>query len=103
MSYHSAKGLTFDSVFMPGLVTSLFARTGADRLQKLLFVAITRATKWCYFSTMADNPFGLLQNKIIPLAESRKVSLLRSGDGATTPTGSPPSPPSGYGEDLDFL
>jgi superfamily I DNA/RNA helicase len=106
MSYHSAKGLTFDSVFMPGLVTSLFARTGADRLQKLLFVAITRATKWCYFSTMADNPFGLLRNKIMPLAESRKVSLLRAGEGVATPSGpppSPPSPPSGYGEDLDFL
>ncbi len=50
MAYHSAKGLTFDSVLMPRLVSSSFLRVTADRLERLVFVALTRAAKWAYFS-----------------------------------------------------
>jgi superfamily I DNA/RNA helicase len=51
LTYHSAKGLTVDSVFLPGLSASAFemehmaSSTARDRL---LFVAITRAVKWLW-------------------------------------------------------
>jgi hypothetical protein len=32
-----------------------------DRIERLLFVAISRATKWVYLSTTADANFGPLQ------------------------------------------
>lgn len=100
MSFHSAKGLTFDSVFMPALSERLFPHTREERLQRLLFVAITRATKWCYFSTALDRPFPLLQEKLFPLAASRQISIL---DGSQS-SRQPPAPPSGNGDDsLDFL
>lgn len=75
MAYHSAKGLTFDSVFMPRLVAGSFNRTRPDVLERLLFMAITRATKWCYFSTNYTNPLPILVDRLTPLAENRIVTL----------------------------
>lgn len=83
MSYHSAKGLTFDSVFMPGLTQGLFPHIRGERLQRLIFVAITRATKWCYISTPADQPLPLIQEKLVPLAAIGKISTT---DGRTHST-----------------
>jgi superfamily I DNA/RNA helicase len=57
MPYHSAKGLTFDTVVLPRLVSSAFGRTGAQRIPRVLFVGITRATKWIYLSTVDGNHF----------------------------------------------
>ncbi len=51
LTYHSAKGLTFDAVLMPGVTTSAIrARHSAAR--RMLFVAITRATHWVYLSAV---------------------------------------------------
>lgn len=54
MTYHSAKGLEFDSVFLPCLsdVTSLQAMKGASDLEerRLFFVAATRARRQLYLS-----------------------------------------------------
>jgi len=80
MAYHSAKGLTFDTVIMPRLVASSFGRFHPSRIERLIFVGITRATKWCYFSTTLDNPLSLILDKILPLVKSRKVSILQSED-----------------------
>jgi len=53
LTYHSAKGLTFDSVLMPGVTrTAIRARQTAAR--RMLFVAITRATHWAYLSSVAS-------------------------------------------------
>jgi superfamily I DNA/RNA helicase len=78
MAYHSAKGLTFDSVLMPRLVSGSFSRTRPEIVERLLFMAITRATKWCYFSTNLNSPLPLLVDRMTPLAERRIVTLLES-------------------------
>lgn len=48
-TYHSAKGLTFDCVCLPRLSNYCFGRL--SRRKNLLFVGITRSTKWVYLST----------------------------------------------------
>lgn len=54
MTYHSAKGLEFDSVFLPCLsdATSLQAMKGASDIEerRLFFVAATRARRQLYLS-----------------------------------------------------
>lgn len=52
LTLHSAKGLTFDTVIMPRLVQGSFPHVSDVRREKLLFVGITRATKWVYLSTV---------------------------------------------------
>ena len=47
MTFHSAKGLAFDSVLLPRLGTADFHRDDAS-IRRLLFVGITRATSWVY-------------------------------------------------------
>lgn len=65
MPYHSAKGLTFDSVFLPRLIDKNFEKVSASRRLRMLFVGITRATKWVYFSsTEGDVGFGPLEHLI---------------------------------------
>lgn len=98
MSYHSAKGLTFDSIFMPGLTQGLFPHTQGDRLQRLLFVAITRATKWCYISTPADKPLPLLQEKLVPLVSTGQISVINSSPQTAQKTPKPQKI-----DPLDFL
>jgi superfamily I DNA/RNA helicase len=51
LTYHSAKGLTFDSVLMPGVTTSAI-RARHSSARRMLFVAITRATHWAYLSSV---------------------------------------------------
>lgn len=55
MTYHSIKGLTFDSIIMPRLVGNSFYNIQRERRNRLLFVGITRATKWVYMSTIEDS------------------------------------------------
>ena len=57
MTIHSAKGLEFDTVFVPGLVQGIFANekyTDHDRLEeerRVFYVAITRAKTMLYLSS----------------------------------------------------
>lgn len=60
MPYPSAKGLTFDTVLMPRLVAGYFEHLTPDQLERWLFVGITRATRWVYFSTINNNRFMFL-------------------------------------------
>jgi superfamily I DNA/RNA helicase len=55
MPYHSAKGITLDSVLLPALVAPNFHRYTPERIERLLFVAITRAQSWAYLSTTPEN------------------------------------------------
>jgi superfamily I DNA/RNA helicase len=50
MTYHQAKGLTFDSVFLPRLVQSSFPGEMRERIGHLCFVGVSRAVKWVYMS-----------------------------------------------------
>ena len=102
MSYHSAKGLTFDSVFMPRLVARSFPHSTAERLERLLFVAITRATQWCFMSTSMDNPLPFLMNKLVTLQEERLVTVMEGRNAAPSST-SKPSTPKQKESGLDFL
>lgn len=50
MTYHQAKGLTFDSVFLPRLDQSSFPGQMRERIGHLCFVGVSRAVKWVYMS-----------------------------------------------------
>jgi len=74
ITYYSAKGLTFDSVLLPRLSPGFFKRESEDRLKRLLFVGITRATEWVYMSTINGRELSLL-NKLEKLALQGKVMI----------------------------
>lgn len=77
MSYHSAKGLTFDTVLMPRLVPASFSKLSQSRIDRLLFVGITRATKWVFMSTIHDSPLPSIE-RLKPLA-SRGCLTIQDG------------------------
>ena len=57
-TYHSAKGLTFDSVLMPRLVDRSFPWVHGAGRQRMLFVGIARAKQWVYLSTVKGGEFA---------------------------------------------
>lgn len=68
MTYHSAKGLDFDTVFVPSLDSGKKLYPGRDMLNqdsdienKLLFVALTRSKKFLFMSYVGDKPHDLIQ------------------------------------------
>jgi DNA helicase-2/ATP-dependent DNA helicase PcrA len=69
MTVHSAKGLEFDAVFIPGLEDGVFPsgramneRNGLEEERRLLYVAMTRAKKLLYLSfTQNRFTFGQMQ------------------------------------------
>jgi superfamily I DNA/RNA helicase len=61
MTYHSAKGLTVDSVFLPGLSEDSFKNIESPNAREtLLFVGITRATHWVWLGQRSDDPLSEL-------------------------------------------
>jgi superfamily I DNA/RNA helicase len=74
LTYHSAKGLTFDTVLMPRLVPGSFPKMDRLRIERLLFVGVSRAVKWVYFSTDENQRFAPLE-KIERLAANGKVTV----------------------------
>lgn len=100
VTYHSAKGLTFDSVLLPRLVTGSFEQTSPERIRRLLFVAVTRATHWVYMSTVVSGTLPVL-SLLKPLAAERMLTVQR-GDGTrrVVSTGQDHQEDQ---EDLDFL
>ena len=79
MTYHSAKGLSFDSIFLPGLTTGSFSGPGASgKVNNLLFVGITRARKWAYLSTRGNNYLDCLKN-FQSLADREELTIQRYG------------------------
>lgn len=104
MNYHSAKGLSFDSVLMPRLVSGCFGgyfrSNTPDQIERLLFVAVTRASKWCYFSTERAKQLPLLKRKLMPLARSGLLSVVECRRSYPPP---PPAPAPPQNNDLGFL
>jgi len=80
LTYHSAKGLTFDTVILPHLTTRSFPSKNPNTLDRLLFVGISRATKWVYMSTFAGSELPALK-KILPLREQKCLTIQTSGEG----------------------
>ena len=85
MPYPSAKGLTFDTVLMPRLIPGLFAHLNQERLERWLFVGITRATQWVYFSTLNDNRFMFL-DQFQQLEQRQQATIKLSDDLLTNPS-----------------
>jgi len=84
MPYPSAKGLTFDTVLMPRLISGFFDHLTPEQLERWFFVGITRATQWVYFSTVNDNRFMFLE-RFQELERKKQVAIkmgtdLLSGD-----------------------
>lgn len=52
-----AKGLTFDSVLLPRLTSRAFEQINKDRMLRMTFVGIARATQWTYLSTISGQEF----------------------------------------------
>ncbi len=99
-TYHSAKGLTFDSILMPRLVDRSFPWVTGSSRQRMLFVGIARAKKWAYLSTVQGDSFDEL--KIIRKAAEDGSITLQHTFGLPPPmplfAGYPPSP-----DDLSVL
>lgn len=74
MPYHSAKGLTFDTVLMPRLVRSSFARVDELRVFRLLFVGVTRATRWVYLSACKGQEITALE-RLKPLVTENALTI----------------------------
>ena len=77
MAYPSAKGLTFDTVLMPLLRRSKFPTfLHANRLERWLFVGISRATRWVYFSASGQCAFF---ERFQKLKQERQLTI-KQGD-----------------------
>lgn len=70
MTYHQAKGLSFDSVFLPRLNQSSFPGEMSKRIGHMCFVGVSRAVKWVYMS-------GNKQALIAPMQELGQVTARR--------------------------
>ena len=79
LTYYGAKGLTFETVIMPRLVPSSFPQITPQRLDKLLFVGITRATRWVYMSTV-EGPTLPVILEILKLEKDRIITIQRATD-----------------------
>ena len=84
MPYHSAKGLTFDTVLLPRLVRSSFPRISDSRIMKILFVGITRATKWVYMSSRPEGIIPALEG-LMPLERTNALTIQRGAGPASQP------------------
>lgn len=84
MPYHSAKGLTFDTVLLPRLVRSSFPRISDSRIMKLLFVGITRATKWVYMSSRQEGIILALES-LMPLERTNALTIQRGAGPSSQP------------------
>jgi superfamily I DNA/RNA helicase len=91
MTYYGAKGLTFETVIMPRLVPSSFHQVSPERLEKLLFVGITRATRWVYMSTV-EGPMLPVVLGLASLERDQIITIQRSADSLPL-AGGPARPP----------
>lgn len=88
MPYPSAKGLTFDTVLMPRLIPRFFDKVEPERLERWLFVGITRATQWIYFSAINANA-SLFIDRFQALADSNQLTIKFSDDMLTADSQAP--------------
>ncbi|MHB1042633.1 MAG: AAA family ATPase [Eubacteriales bacterium] len=74
LPYPSAKGLTFDTVLIPRLDLRSFVKVNEDRIDRLLFVGITRATKWVYMSAQQGKEIKAL-SKLKALQDDGSLTI----------------------------
>jgi superfamily I DNA/RNA helicase len=56
-TFHTAKGLAFDSIFLPHLTENSFSGAKGEARQRMLFVGVARARQWVYLSTVKGSEF----------------------------------------------
>ena len=75
----------------PRLNRGFFEKTDPDRLERWLFVGITRATRWFYLST-TDGERALFLKRFRELEQRNQMTIKRTTDGSGTPgSGTPAS------------
>ncbi len=57
-TFFQAKGLTFDSVLLPRLTAKAYGYINRDRMKRMMFVGVARATQWAYLSTIERQEFS---------------------------------------------
>jgi superfamily I DNA/RNA helicase len=98
-TYHSAKGLTFDSVLLPKLVRNNWKNFSPHLRKNMLLVGITRATQWVYFSSVKG--YEMEEIAILLQASANGDLFAKTGSGVPqTPTTSLPAPRDNR---IDFL
>lgn len=101
LTYHKAKGLTVDAVFLPRLTPGAFPAFIDDEVRRrLLFVGVTRATRWAWL--------GMREGELLPelkciaqLQAQGSIKVKHPGAAAASPAPVPAAPaPSGDLVDL---
>ena len=100
-SYHSAKGLTFDTVLLPKLVETNFSRVSGEFRKRLLLVGITRATQWAYLSTVGG--WEMTEVTQLHTAAANGDLFVKSSQGAGHRAPTPPAADTGSDDDVGFL
>lgn len=77
LTFHSAKGLTVDTVIMPRLVTNSFPSTDDKALNRLLFIGVSRATKWVFMSTSEKGELPIF-NSLVFLANQKLLTIQKT-------------------------
>ena len=72
LTVHSAKGLTFDTIMIPRIVDSKYS--WARNVNKMLFVASTRALEWVYFGTVDKDMCDELKY-LLPLEKDGQLEI----------------------------
>lgn len=62
MTYHSAKGLDFQSVFLPRLTSNIYLSPDNSMERALFFVAVTRARERLLATYTGNQPYRLLES-----------------------------------------
>lgn len=102
MPYHSAKGLTFETVLLPRLTAAAFKQSGPVATERLLFVGITRATKWVYVSTVGA-PTLLGEDRVRSLQAGGILDVRWGSTSPPPPRSTPPKSGPAKPNPLDVL
>ena len=94
LTVHSAKGLTFDTIMIPRIVD--YKYSWARNVNKMLFVASTRALEWVYYGTVGKDMCDELK-WLLPLEEDGQLEI-QNPRNITEPK--PTGPPEDGGLDL---
>jgi len=83
LTYHEAKGLTFDSIFMPRLDTGAFTEHLLRRQLPLMFVGVSRAVRWACLSTLAEKMVppvsGIINGDMLDYVEVKRITASAQG------------------------
>ena len=96
------KGESFD-LWMPRLNRRFLEKTDPDRLERWLFVGITRATRWIYIST-TDGEEAVFLDRFRELERRKQMTIQRGMDDSSAGAAAEPKVDASEGEqDLSDL